>query len=304
MKLTYKILWLDDRIEELFIEDEYDQELKNHLLSQGFTPIIDSVSSEDDFFKKLDSSYDLILTDFHLKEKEGETRDGDLIVKAVRDNSIHTEILFYSARGDVKDTHKLDRISFLETKKMTDPHQEALIKSAIKLIDLTIKKFQHIVAMRGMIMHETSTLDETTLEILDTYIKKTNDEEISNFIFNSIISFYAEKHQNSEKYKRNKRVDKIIKDPLMLSSAQRANAIGAIIKKKGLDNFIDDFKNEVINIRNQFAHAILDVDTNGREFFRNKSEGITFDDKLCKKIRMDINKHKGNLDKLIEQLKE
>ena len=109
--------------------------------------------------------------------------------------------------------------------------------------------------------------------------------------------------KNAEKYKRNSRMDKIIKDPLMLSSNQRASAIGEIIAKKGFDNFIDDFKREVINIRNQFAHAVLDIDKNGREFFRNKSEGITFDDELCKKIRIDINKHKENLDRLVEYLK-
>src|SRR5690606_1958170 len=130
MKLTYKILWLDDKIEELFIEDEYHQELKKYLIDQGFIPEIVTVSTEDEFFEKLDSSFDLIMTDYHLKEKAGQTRDGDVIVKAIRDQSIFTEILFYSARGEVKDTYKLDRISFVETNKMTDPHQEALMKSA------------------------------------------------------------------------------------------------------------------------------------------------------------------------------
>ena len=69
-------------------------------------------------------------------------------------------------------------------------------------------------------------------------------------------------------------------------------------------SFINDFKAEIINIRNQFAHAVLDIDENGREFFRNKAEGITFDDELCKKIRSNINKHKINLDKLIEKLED
>lgn len=303
MKLTYKILWLDDKIDELFIEDEYDQELKTYLSDQGFIPEIIAVSTEDDFFDKLDSSFDLILTDYNLKEKEGETRDGDLIVKAVRDQSIFTEIIFYSARGEVKDTYKLDRITFVETNKMTDPHQEALIKEVLKLIDLTIKKFQHIVVMRGMIMHETSTLDEIALEILNTYLSKTGDEEIGNFIFDSIISFHAEKHSKSTEYKRKGKIDKIISDPLLLSSSQRANAIGELLNKKGIKNFMEDFKKEVIRVRNQFAHSVLDIDENGREFFRNKSEGTTFDSELCKKIRKDIVKHKWNLDLLIDQLK-
>lgn len=304
MKLTYKILWLDDKIEELFIEDEYHQELIKYLSDQGFIPDIKMVSTEDEFFKFLDSSFDLILTDYHLKEKEGQTRDGDVIVRAVRDQSIFTEILFYSARGEVKDTFKLDRISFVETFRMTSSHQEALMESAIKLINLTIKKFQHIVVMRGMIMHETSTLDEIALEILESYLGKTGDAEINNFIFDSIISFHAEKHKKGTEFKEKGNISKVLGDPLLLSSAQRASALGEVIKKSGLENFIEDFKKDVIKIRNQFAHAVLDIDENGREFFRNKSDGITFNDDLCKKIRIDINKHKVNLDNLIEQMKE
>ena len=302
MKLSYKILWLDDKIEELFIEDEYHNELNFYLDEQGFIPEILTVSTEEEFFKYLDSSFDLIMTDYHLKEKEGQTRNGDIIVKSIREKSIFTEILFYSARGEVKDTYKLDRITFVETNRMTSPHQEALLQSAKKLIDLTIKKFQHIVVMRGMIMHETAALDEITLDILDTYLSRTDDSQISEYVFDSIISFYSRKFKKAEKYKRNNRIDMVMKDPLMLSSNQRASAIGEIIEKKGLKNFISDFTEEIIKIRNQFAHAVLDIDKNGREFFRNKSEGITFDDNLCKKIRKDINKHKLNLDRLIEEL--
>jgi CheY-like chemotaxis protein len=302
MKLTYKILWLDDKIDELFIEDEYHKELIRYLTDQGFIPEISAVSTEDKFFEKLDSSFDLIMTDYHLKEKKGETRDGDMIVKAIRDQSIFTEILFYSARGELKDTYKLDRITFVETSRMTASHQEALMQSATRLIDLTIKKFQHIVVMRGMIMHETSTLDEITLEILTSYLGKKEDEDIHNFIFDSIISFHAEKHKKCSALKDKGKIDKVINDPLLLSSAQRASALGEIITKSGFENFIEDFKKEIIRVRNQFAHAVLDQDENGREFFRNKSEGVTFDDELCKKIRMDINKHKLNLEHLIEQL--
>ena len=302
MKLTYKILWLDDEIEELFIDDEYHQELIKYLSDQGFIPEIIPVSTEDAFFEKLNSSFDLIMTDYHLREKKGQVWNGDEIVKAVREQSIFTEILFYSARGEVKDTHKLDRITFVETNRMTAPHQEALMQSAIKLIDLTIKKFQHIVVMRGMIMHETSTLDEITLDILGTYLSKTQDEDISNFIFDAIISFHAEKHKKSSEFKEKGKINKVIGDPLLLSSAQRANALGELLNKKGLDNFMEDFKTEIIKVRNQFAHAVLDIDENGREFFRNKSEGITFDDQLCKKIRLDIMKHKSNLDELLIQI--
>ena len=160
MKLDYKILWLDDKM-DVIIEGKYDDEIKAHLLEQGFNPILEIVKNEKDFFSKLDDSFDLILTDYHLNETESNTRDGDAIIKEVREkNSIFTEIMFYSAQGEVADTIKMDRITFVDTRKSTiRDHNAAVIDKAIKLIDLTIKKFQHIVAMRGMIMNETSDLD-------------------------------------------------------------------------------------------------------------------------------------------------
>ena len=46
------------------------------------------------------------------------------------------------------------------------------------------------------------------------------------------------------------------------------------------------------------------VNAEGKEVFKVRGEELVFDDELCRKIRTDINKHKANLDRLIEQLKE
>ena len=68
--------------------------------------------------------------------------------------------------------------------------------------------------------------------------------------------------------------------------------------KFNVENISNDFKTEVISIRNKFAHAVLETDENGREFFFNKNDQLDFDSDLCKKIRRDILKHKKNLDDL------
>lgn len=292
MKLTYKILWLDDNMNELFIEDEYDKEIEEYLAEQGFNHIIDTVSTEDEFFEKLDSSYDLIMTDYHLKEKDGKKRDGDLIVKEVRDRSIFTEILFYSARGDVKDTYKLDRISFVETSKMTDSHQEALMKSTIGLIDLTIKKFQHIVAMRGMIMHETSSLDVLIEELLT--------ELLNNGDSKAIIKVIKEKYLKtmndfSEKIEKSGDTSEIL---YSIGADHRLRAVLRNIGKSDIKTILNDYTKEVITVRNQFAHAVLDESTNT---FKTKN-GLVFNDEECKKIRTNINKHLKNLESLKEEL--
>ena len=97
MKLDYKILWLDDKM-DVIIDGQYDSEIKKHLFEQGFNPIVITVKDEKEFFKNLDDSFDLILTDYHLNDTANNTRDGDLIIKEVREkNSIFTVIMSYSA---------------------------------------------------------------------------------------------------------------------------------------------------------------------------------------------------------------
>jgi len=298
MKLEYKILWLDDQIEG-FTEDGYINQLKEHLEEKGFNATIVPVAKVDEFFSKLDDSFDFILTDYHMNEKTG-----DEIVQEIRKRSIFTEILFYTAQADLKNIDKADRITFLQTNKITGTsHQEKVIEKAISLIDLTIKKFQHIVAMRGMIMQEVSGLDAKMLEIISNYLQNNNDKKqaIIDRIFDNIIKFHKEKLANTEKFKNNNNFDKVINDPLLFSSSQRANAIEEIIKQIGFDNFISSFKKEIITVRNNFAHAVLTKDENtGREYFKDKNNRIDFNEEKCIDIRKNINKHKKNLDKLGE----
>lgn len=299
MKLNYKILWLDDKIQD-FIDDEVIEEIENHLIEQNFVPQIDTVKNSTEFFEKLDGSYDLILTDYHMNDI-----NGDKVIEKLRgeEYSVMTEVLFYTAKADLKDTQKISRISFLETNSLSGSHIDNVIDKTIKLIDLTIKKFQHIVAMRGMIMHETSSLDAQTFEMADNYLR-SNDDEVRITLFDELISFFESKLKSSSKNKKNNNVNNILRDPLLLSSAQRANVLSSIIKIKGYENFISDFKTEIINVRNQFAHAVLEKDDDGNNVFRNKKEDIVFNEEYSKEIRKNIIKHKNNLDSLEEKLND
>ena len=220
MKLTYKILWLDDKIDELFIDDEYDKEITTYLINQGFNPQLETVSTQEDFFSKLDDSFDLILTDFNLKEKKGQTLDGDVIVKEIRNKSIYTEILFYSAYGQIEDLKNLDRITFVDTKTSKDTHQETVLKSLIRLIDLTIKKFQHIVSMRGMIMNETCSLDSQMLEIIKIALddKNLNFDTLSSNIYSQLNRLFEEKLKFVKKCEENGKFNKLTKDDFVFSA--------------------------------------------------------------------------------------
>lgn len=289
MKLDYKILWLDDKMDEI-LADDYPNEIYEHLNNLGFEPSIVTSKNENEFFEKLDDSYDLILTDFHLDETATNTRNGDAIITEVRNRSIFTEIMFYSAQGDVADTIKKDRITFFDTRKATgNVHYEKIIEKAITLIDLTVKKFQHIVAMRGMIMNETSSLD---IEMMEVLLKIINQKGAENVI-PTIKEKYKETNlQFNENIETTDEVSIILQK---IGSEHRWRAIVRNLEKGEIKTIFDNYKKDIIDERNRFAHAVLEEDEQGRKYFRYKENGIDFNEEKCKEIRINISKHKQNI---------
>lgn len=290
MKIEYKILWLDDQIQD-FIDDEIIEEIEDFLIEKGFTPRVITTSKSKDFFSELDDSFDLLLTDFHMNDM-----NGDEVIKRIRGQnfSVMSEVLFYTAKADLKDTDKISRVSFLETNTLLGDHRDLVLRAAKSLISLTVKKFQNIVSMRGMVMHETAHLDETLFDLVSNNIETNFDQRIVDQLFDEILRFYSSKHKLIERLKRNNRYDKVFSDPLLFSFSQRANVLSMILTKNGIDDFIPQFREEVIQIRNQFAHAILD-ETNSVFQTRN---GIVFNDESCQKLRKDIKKYKALIDEL------
>ncbi|HBO30731.1 MAG TPA: response regulator [Leeuwenhoekiella sp.] len=292
MKLDYKILWLDDQIKD-FIEDEIIEEVHGYLSLQGFRPEILTTSKSEDFFEKLDDSYDLILTDYHLNDI-----NGDEVIKKIRsqDYSVMTEILFYTAKADLKDTDKISRVSFLETNTLLGDHREEVLRATINLIELTIKKFQSIVAMRGMIMHETSSLDVEMENILQKIVEGSQTrEEVVTTIKNK---FKKSNEGFNKKIDRDDDIESILRT---IGASHRWRAIFRSLSDGEIKSIMADYEKEIILIRNKFAHAEL-IDDGERQYFRDKKDGLDFNEDFCKKVREDLLKHKGNIDNLNSEL--
>ncbi|MCU4158399.1 response regulator [Carboxylicivirga sp. A043] len=300
MKLEYKILWLDDQIQD-FIDDEMIQEVEEYLIEQGFQPKIITVSKSEDFFKSLDDSFDLILTDYHLNDI-----NGDEVIKKIRSQefSVLSEVLFYTAKADLKDTDKINRVSFLETNTLLGDHRDLVLQATISLIGLTLKKFQNIIAMRGMIMHETSSLDVEMIEIIKKALKNEslNFEELSVSIYDQLIDLFTKKTEFVQECKRKMNFNQLTKDNFVYSAKYKILTLSKILEDLKMADFSSEYDSEINSIRNKFAHAVLEKDENGREFFKHKEDGIDFNEDLCKVIRENIVKHKSNLDELKERI--
>jgi CheY-like chemotaxis protein len=297
MKINYNILWLDDSINE-FVEDGWIDKIYQYLADEGFEPNILPVSKIDDFYSKLDGSFDLILTDFHMASK-----NGDEIVKDIRERNIQTEILFYTAKADLKEIGNIDRVTFVQT---TGEHHSEIVEETKELINLTIKKFQHIIAMRGMIMHETSALDNQTTQMLHSYMgsSKANNELIISSICKKLDDLLKSKQKIVTEVEADKKYKKLIKDTFLFSAEYKIEALKFIVEELSLFDFTDKYKEEVSTLRNKFAHAILETDETGRQYFKSGEDGITFNEDLCRTIRKNINKHRKNIDDLEKEIEK
>ncbi|WP_306350631.1 hypothetical protein [Flavobacterium sp. '19STA2R22 D10 B1'] len=286
MKLNYKIIWVEDKIDTRpFLS--LIENVKSHLENEFFNVHIYTAEDFDEFKEKYEDSqtYDLIITDLNLNESHGNE-----VIDFIRDEKhILTEIFFYSANSELPTTKlaNSNRITFYQLDGQ-DYHKE-LQNSIIEVINLTIAKFQNIVTMRGMIMQETSSLDLKMEEIVRKQLHNPNLKEhitpLLNTIFDNIFANAKEKYERAEKRK----VKDILRDTVLFNSSQKIFALGAILEIMQEDNFASKYNDEVILIRNQFAHSELKKNEQGKQYFKVKGEEVYFDKELCKKIRRDLN---------------
>jgi hypothetical protein len=294
MKIEYNILWLDDAKQEIE-EGEYHLELFDFVKSLGFLPQIKLVRTEQEFFVILnDKQWDLIMTDYNLDEISENPEKGDEVIEKIRKKDVLTEILFYTKKDDENRKVGFNRITFIDTSKMSGTiHNEKVLLKAKELIDLTVRKFQNIVAMRGMIMHETSSLDVEFTEILEKFITGNEDAIIK--IKERFKKFNSDNIEETDGLPLNDLLNKI-------GASHRWKGLKENLNKDDIYNTLLDYEKDIIIIRNKFAHAVLAEDESGRKYFRNKKDGIDFNEEFCKKIREDIIKHKINLESLRQKL--
>ncbi|WP_298826992.1 hypothetical protein [uncultured Capnocytophaga sp.] len=294
MKLEYKILWLDDN-KKAIEEDSYSSEIEEHLREKAFIPEIMLVDHKDEFFRNLDSvDFDLILTDFNLND----TDTGDKIIQQVRNRSIFTEIMFYSAQSEIKNTINLDRITFLDTSKTTSKnHYQDVIEKAISLIDLTIKKFENIVVMRGMIMQETSSLDTIIKNIVVKYLKTLDDNKKQTLLEDILFSI---EENATEKYNKakSKKINDILKDNVLFSSDQKIKALGKILIELKFEDFSNGYSEDIILNRNKLAHAELIKNDQGKDCFKSKYNEIIFDEVFCLQIRKNLINYRKKIENI------
>ena len=303
MQLHYNILWIDNDLPD-YEERGAVTNLEKFLLDLGFEPYIVALYDQSKLVEHLNQTkFDLIISDYQL----GDTT-GDKIIRNIREKKCMTEILFYSARTDfisnkeVQDQLKfIDRISFHQGR-------DTLIPKIETLVELTLDKLLDINATRGIITSATSELDVTIEELTHIIINKFDDSKVfsDKIIQNYIKHLQDEPLKFSELY-TNKGFEysyksinafrkwRILRELLKEYNTNSSEPISSFLKNN------KTYSDQVIKIRNQFAHAKAEEPIAGKLVLKGKYEGedFEFDTNTCITIRKNIISHKKNFDSII-----
>ncbi len=297
MKLNYKILWIDDQIED-YIEMGIKSELETYIDTLGFIPTVECFENGNVAEQSIKTiKYDLILSDYNI---EGANEQGDILIQKIRDGGVFTEVLFYSAQPDFDTIAKnlyRDRVSFYSL--IGDESFKGFREKAYKLIDDTVSKLQELNNIRGLVMSETSELDNSVEEIIFSFLSKGNENsgKLKAYIVDSIISSATSNLKNAEKFGELDDTE-IVKSRLFDADkkSRTVNKILEILKVEDnqFNHFYQNYKTDVLDTRNDLAHAKSDTIDGIEYLIISRKDGehpIKFNQEHCVQIRRNLRKH-------------
>lgn len=297
MRLYYNILWIEDDLEWLETTKGLFQDSMDDL---GFRLSLTSLKDGDEIDELLSNNgfadFDLILVDFNLQNSQ----TGSTIIEKIRGNEIFTDVLFYSQDvGLVKDS-----ISRLGLEGVYTADRNEIEDKFLVVMKTTIKKVQEVNTIRGLIMAETSVLDDVALELVSSFVSEGTDASkvISKYIFKCIKDALVQKQSDFNAYESSGDINALINDHLLFSAYVRARAmqkIGKIKVIEELNDFTSSYYKDVIQIRNIFAHA-KEIKENGKTTLKGSNE--EFDYNRCIDIRKSLIAYGDIFDKVKDKL--
>lgn len=308
MKLNYKILWIDDQIED-YIEMGIKSELETYIDTLGFIPTVECFENGNVAEKSIETiKYDLILSDYNI---EGANEQGDVLIQKIRDGGVFTEILFYSAQPDFDTIAKnlyRDRVSFFSL--IGDESFKGFREKAFKLIDHTVSKLQELNNIRGLVMSETSELDNSVEEIIFSFLSKGNQdsEKLKAYIVESVIESAKGNLKNAEKFNELDATD-IVKSRLF-DADKKSRTVNKVLEIIGAQEvqhkeFYKNYKIDVLDTRNDLAHAKSDTIDGIEYLIISRKDGehpIKFNQEHCVMIRRNLRKHSDLLKSIREMI--
>jgi len=296
MRIEYRILWVED-VKTWY--DESKELIGDYLDDLGFVIKSKNCVNFDDVKKEHSlnqlKDYDLLLVDFTLAGSP----DGDEIIKFIREQKkypILTDVIFYS--NDIESVRS--SIKKYEFEGVYTSHRKDFITKAEQVIDTTIKKVQEVNTMRGLIMAETSDLDDLMKVIIQKLLKSDISKEIEDYI-NELLNGI----NNDLKNYQLKDIHSKIEHSGYFNSLKKARTINKLYKLKqiGIDKFAHLYGTKVISTRNLFAHVTESM-KDGEKVLISHITGKeeVFNEERCTEIRKDLIEFREILESINGQL--
>lgn len=300
MKLDYNILWFEDNRSSFDVKKQIVKSIVDEL---GFHFPEPRNEIDGDNISTINyDTYDLIIVDLNLVGTKGTA----LIDKIRNNEGVYTEVIFYSSDGEKAVRNALKDYE-IDGAYCADRNNDDFEEKVRKVIKNTVKKVQDLNNMRGLIMAETSDIDHTMFQIIQTVIQKDSfgiKDSLEAAIYKNVGSKVEEKKKTFDKY-NGKRLDKIIGDPLMFDSHQKVKCIQYIIdfinheitnphKNQVFENNYTELKKK----RDLLAH-VIEVFEDGKKKLKSKNYEFEFTDEFCVEIRIKVKQHGKDLDDLL-----
>lgn len=331
MRLDYRILWFEDEKASFNAKQRLVKRVVENLGFNFPEPKneIDGTNINTINFK----TFDLIISDLKLNNSRGT----ELLERIRADKGIYTEVVFYSSVGEEALRAELRNFE-IDGVYCADRTNENFIEKVEKVIETTIKKVQDVNNTRGLVIAETILLEKKIEKILLIYFNAAQEalESKKSDLLKKIHTQKMDKHKIDIEELTNigfHEIQKLI-DKDILTASNSFDAIQSILKgqikelnitlsSKDLSSQIktqnterrdeitlikdelNNFRSEVLKIRNTLAHVEEEIDENGIPFLNSiNSDGtkIVFNNDEYIKIRRDLLKHSANLDKIASHI--
>ncbi|CAM3313483.1 Response regulator [Streptococcus pluranimalium] len=301
MSIDLKILWFEDTPTWY---NTIRRSLERYLKSRNFelkAKRFDTVNTKELSELLSKEHFDIIFIDLNLM---GSTK-GTTAINVIREHNVLSDILFYSVRRqDIDD--KLSQ-NFIEGTYVCSRENQEFIAKAKKIIEKNILKTEDVLSIRGLLMNNVSVFDQKMKLIILKYLDSATVEE--KYILNKYVEkqgrdFYKKinrAHQDSTSAEEGyfKAILEQEKAYIMDSDkiARTVNKVFKLLKSsssdnydKRYDNFIENYRLNILNERNLLAHAEADG-MRGFKVEDKKGQIIMYDSTKCNEIRGNINKY-------------
>lgn len=302
MRLKFYILWFENEPE--WINSRID-DIKDIVEDHGFEWVDPTICKKEEEFIGDYNDYDIILMDYSLVHGIRGGKTGADIINKIRLKGSFTNILFYSQHGELNLRKEiadkgLDGVFCL--------HRDDFLDSFEKIFKTNIKKIEDVNNLRGLVMAETSDLDNLKEEIIRIYDKANCEKKktITKKILEKMVKF----HNENKELLDSKNEETPFEELIDFFDLYKKGYVVHKINCKGtpiVDFELSKFLEEIIEKRNLLAHVkekviedasgkktILESEKNGKKLIFSHAEAT--------KIRKDITRYRNELKKLKKTL--